>query len=505
MELQQSTIEPSTLEPATAKVESIPPSRRFAIWLAWVMWALVLVVGVFALYLAGANSPQAILERVAEAFFAYVLMSLLLVTFGALIVSHRPGNILGWIFCVSSILLVVYLLAQQYTIYSLRYASGSLSGTTIAMWLATQWPPYLAVILIASFVLLLFPTGSLLSPRWKPLAWLAGVVAVFYVSIIAFRPGPLELPGAGVTVNNPLGIPGAEGLFAILENSVLLVLYTLVVLASTVSVVLRYRQAYEEERQQIKWFAYAASWLLVTLGLTMVSWAVPALDFIIPASWVFALCGIPLAVGIAILKYRLYDIDVIINRTLVYVPLTGIVAGLYSASVALFQRLFEAATGERSDAAVIISTLILAASFTPIKNALQSLVDRRFKEVPDNTKELVALGNAVESRLSPVGLPQVSRRLLREAANAYGAKGGAFYLQEDGRPECLHTYGDWRDDDIQLSVPLDSGGERIGFVQLGPRRNDTPYSDSDREILQFVADVVAQAVLEDREARSLAD
>src|SRR5207248_2881004 len=113
-------------------------------------------------------------------------------------------------------------------------------------------------------------------------------------------------------------------------------------------------------------------------------------------------------IGVGILRHRLYDIDVIIRRTLIYVPLTGVVAGLYAGSVALLQKLFVAFTGEKSDAAIVITTLLLAATFTPIKNSLQALVDKRFKEAPDSMKKLKAFSQYVESVAEAVSIEQVS-------------------------------------------------------------------------------------------------
>jgi hypothetical protein len=495
------TPDPHSLE----KAKPEPLAHRAVVWLAWVLWALFMVTAIFAFYLTWANDPQAAVERIVESFFSYVLMGFLLVTFGALIVSYRPENPLGWIFCISGILMVIYLLAQQYTIFSLQNRSALLPGTTIAMWLATQWPTYLATSLIASFVLLLFPTGTLLSPRWRPVAWLAGGVAVVYVIIVALRPGPLELRIKGLSAYNPLGIAGTKGLFAALEV-VVLIAYTLVVVASTVSVVLRFRQAQDEERQQIKWFAYAAGWLLQTLaltfagwllqtqGLTYPSWLMPTLEIIVTVCWIVALSGIPLAVGIAILKYRLYDIDLIINRTLVYVPLTAILAGVYTASIAVFQRLFSAITGEKSDAAVVLTTLIVAAAFTPIKNGLQGLVDKYFKENPHTTRRLDSFGEQVAEFVRMSDARQLICMLLDEMVQAFNARGGAAYLEHLGRMQLVHQSEGWRDEDAAINIHLDSEGKQFSEIKLGAKRSGQAYTARDREALQLNASRVAEAV-----------
>jgi hypothetical protein len=149
-----------------------------------------------------------------------------------------------------------------------------------------------------------------------------------------------------------------------------------------------------------------------------------------PFSWPYflgnladlAMLVLPLAFTFSILGYRLYDIDIILNRTLVYVPLTAILAGLYSASITLSQKLFIAATGQESDAAIVLTTLVLASTFTPIKNALQSIVDARFKEAPDPSKKMKALVEEVRSRIFLVDPKEITRRLLEEAIQALRRK-----------------------------------------------------------------------------------
>jgi hypothetical protein len=346
---------------------------------------------------------------------------------------------------------------------------------------------------MTTFGLLLFPTGRLPSRRWRPVAWAAAILVVLLVVLHALAPGPVDAERLPL-VRNPFGVEGLDGMA---QLSLILILPA--VLACVLSVALRFRRAPGDERQQIKWFSYAAVLLIFAIGVTLLNESLgrPFPEPVIGILLFIPIAGLPISVGIAVLKYRLYDIDLIINRTLVYVPLTAILAGLYSASVALFQRLFQAATGERSDAAIVITTLILAASFTPIKNALQGIVDKRFKEAPDATKKLKALGEEVGARIYPINVRQVTRRLLEEAATAYGAKAGAFHLQQDGGVRLVHTYGEWEGDEARTSIPLDSDEERIGFIQLGARHNGLDYSDKDLEVLQQVANTVACAIRQD--------
>jgi hypothetical protein len=216
-------------------------------------------------------------------------------------------------------------------------------------------------------------------------------------------------------------------------------------------------------------------------------------DLIIaPITNLLILC-LPLTVAFSVLRYRLYDIDVIINRTLVYVPLTAILAGLYSASIALLQKLFVAATGEKSDAAIVITTLLLTTTFTPIKNLLQSAVDKRFKEARDATKKLKSFDRQVRSVGDVIDPSQITRRLLEETTTAFGALSGAVYLKQDGNMRLIHASDTWEGEAV-LSIPLESGNEQMGLLRLGARHNRMVYSAEDRLLLEQVAGGVAHLV-----------
>jgi hypothetical protein len=266
----------------------------------------------------------------------------------------------------------------------------------------------------------------------------------------------------------------------------------------TVSVILRFRSANGQERQQIKWFAYAAGLAIVQFALTIVIAFVPTSvpQDVADILLVLSVAAFPIAAGIAILRYRLYDIDLLINRTLVYVPLTAILAGVYSASIALFQKLFVAVTQEQSDAAVVITTLILASSFTPIKNGLQGAVDKRFKEVADPTKRLKSFGEQVKSFVQMNSTEQLTQRLLDEVTTAFNAKGAAVYRGEGQHERVRVAYATqgWHEGGEEISVPMMSNGRIMGRVALGARRNGQEYTERDRQTLQNIVDVVGQAM-----------
>jgi hypothetical protein len=202
----------------------------------------------------------------------------------------------------------------------------------------------------------------------------------------------------------------------------------------------------------------------------------------------------PIAIAISILRYRLWEIDLLISRTLVYVPLTAILAGLYTASITLFQRLFGAFTGNKSDTAIVISTLILASLFTPIKNSLQSVVDRRFKKSENPHERLQAFRNRVQSVVEVLSYRRMAERLVMEACAAFGCKGGAVYLGDKNDLHLLYSSEGW-DGEQQLTVPLRSHGVKLGMVVLGARKDGKEYSKQDRETLKSVVEVVADAVM----------
>jgi hypothetical protein len=207
----------------------------------------------------------------------------------------------------------------------------------------------------------------------------------------------------------------------------------------------------------------------------------------------FALLA-PLAIGLSILRYRLWDIDIIINRTLVYIPLTGILAGLYAGVNTLLQRLFVAFTGTHSDAVVAIATLSLAAAFTPIKNWLQSIVDRYFKEAPDPTKRLKLLGAQMESFIEMSNAEAIARRVVDEAASAFEASNGAVYFREGSGERLVYAYGDAEPGIAQISVPLERDGERFGSLELGPRERGALYTRHDLETLAEIAHLLTSMI-----------
>ncbi len=468
-------------------------SARTASRIASLLWALAIALTAIGLWFLWVDRsvpiPQSWGFRGFEAFFA-----LMFSTVGSLIASNQPRNPIGWLFAALGAASGLQLLVEEYAIYAVLARPGSLPGGMAAAWVQ-NWIWMLAVGPFTTFLPLLFPTGRLPSRRWRPVALLAGASIVAFILGMAFLPGPIQ-NFAGLT--NPYALDAAP-------VSVLLAaggsLFTISVGLSVFSLVRRARRAVGEEREQLKWFAYAAA----VAASAIVASFFPAFLHT-EALWVdmiesVAILGVGAvagAVGVAILRYRLYDIDLIINRTLVYGPLTAILAGAYVASIGLSQRLFVALTGSKSDAAVVLTTLVVASAFTPVKTRLQGFVDQRFKEAPDPTKGARAFRDHVRSVVEVIDTRQITSRLLDEAVRAFDATGGAVYLQENDQLRPFHARGVWSDQPTAatatLSVPLECDTVQLGLLSLGERRNGRPYSPDDRETLKSMADLVAQAM-----------
>jgi hypothetical protein len=344
-------------------------SARAASWLAWIMWALSIGLTVLSLWLLILN-----LSHPNVPVYLYWAEDTLLAvgysTVGAVAASHRPGNAVGWVLCSIGLSWGVAHFASEYATYALLAAPGSLPAAEGAAWIYSWvWVPGLGFIV---FLPLLFPSGRLPSPRWRPFAWFSVLLVVAGTIVAAFSPGP----GVGLSIRNPFGIESLPDL-----NQQLQALMFVLIFVASASLVARLHRARGVERQQIKWVAYAGA---LGGGAALPTYTVLEavnLPWLHLAGYVPALVGIlgvPTAVGIAITRYRLYDIDILINRTLVYGTLTATLVALYLVGIVVLQRLFVFLTGQQSTLAVVASTLLIAALFNPLRRSLQSFIDRRF-------------------------------------------------------------------------------------------------------------------------------
>ena len=333
--------------------------------LAWVLWVATVSFIAGALVLGLANRPEVPL-------FDAQLMIIppTFATLGALISSRRPGNVMGWIFLATGILGGVQIFSGQYANVALAPNSPALPGGALAAWFAMLAQNSFPVSIL--FLVLLFPDGRLPSSRWRPLAWAMGVFLAATLVIGALSPGPFpEFPSA----NNPFGVEGATVSGPLLAAGQLGGLACVV--ATLLSLILRFYFSRGEERLQLKWFTYA-----VTVGISMpllLSSLAPAIFQAVGSlAWMVAFLSLPVSAGVAILKFRLYNIDLIINRTLVYGPLTAMLVTLYVGGVLLLQYAFRALSGGESQLAIVASTLLIAALFNPMRRRVQNFIDHLF-------------------------------------------------------------------------------------------------------------------------------
>jgi hypothetical protein len=352
-----------------------PAATRTA-WLTWALSMLVVAVSV-PLYLSIPASRPSGITDVPDTVGAVMFTALVLgfSTVGALIATRRAQNAIGWILLVAGLALAATILTSGYVDLSLAQPRGRLPGTEWVAWFAQWvWVPGFGPTL--TFLLLLFPDGRLPSRRWRPVGWLAAVAIVTLAFGSAFTPGPfVDRP----EINNPLGLAPFTGSL-LEEGGVGWLLFPASVVLSASSMVVRFRRARGEERQQIKWFALAAAFAAVGWVAITLTYGSEESLVVVGAQLLqlLSFLGIPLAVGIAILKYRLYDIDVVINRTLVYGTLTAMLVGVYLGSVVSLQYAFRVLTGQGSQIAIVASTLAIAALFNPLRKRVQAFVDRRF-------------------------------------------------------------------------------------------------------------------------------
>jgi hypothetical protein len=344
-------------------------TNRSAAWLAWTLWALV--VAIIALgFLLWPVSEVALVPLVFSAAAPFA-------TVGAFVASRRPENPVGWLFIAFGAAAALRFTGSQYATYALLTHPGTLpAGDLIASFAIHLWHPALGLLI---FSFLLFPHGRLLSRRWRVVAWVSAIscIATFISGMLEHEFLYVYTWPEDLSFVKPLFTgPVAEVAATVFWYSSMVILAML--LASGGSLVLRLRRSVGEERQQLKWVVYSVALLAFVVPSTI--FVIIILQSLEDARVFFAVLFplIPISVGIAILKYRLYDIDLIINRTLVYGSLTVLLVAVYVASVVVLQGLLRALSGQESQLAIVASTLLIAALFSPLRRRIQSSIDRRF-------------------------------------------------------------------------------------------------------------------------------
>ncbi len=386
---------------------------------AWAIWVVSVVF--VAISLVTVRSGGDLLGAVGQG-----LVALSLATVGAILASRLPGNVIGWLLAAGGFCFAVGSGAMGLGVYGLTAHPGSVPGAIWFAWL-DEWiwaPAFGAVVLLV----LVYPTGRLLSARWWPVA----LAAVLLIALITYSSAVGPWTDGTFPVQNPLATAGAAapgpgpGVLGVLVGLITL----LVPLLSVASLVIRYRRAAGIERAQLKWFAAVVISLPAFLASTALYQATGAAGVVGNVAGAVAYLGfalLPVAIGIAILRYRLYEIDRLISRTISYGVLTAIVGGLFVGFILVFQAVLAPVTGS-NELAVAGSTLLAAALFQPIRRRVQRLVDRRFNRTRYDAERTVA---AFAARLADeVDLDQLRAEILATVAATVEPSSVSLWLRE---------------------------------------------------------------------------
>ena len=370
---------------------------RPATWLALSLWIISTLLAATALAIIVLGVSGGVSFFALGAAFNAVLISAAFSSVGAVVASRRPKNPIGWIMCAGGLGAALGGLTDAYAIYLLfggpeEQMPVAAFSAWLSLWITT-----------ASFnsfllLLLLFPNGRLPSRRWRPVLWLVVFVMVTQSFVSAFVEGRFI---GFRNIENPFHVAAFDPLGGAYLTYALTSLSILAVLLPAIALVARFRVSRGVERQQLKWFVssgilvafFSVLIIFVLLFLGEKSFQSQVLLSILFPMVILALCGIPVSIGIALLRYRLYDIDILINRTLVYGSLTVVLAISYEGVIVVLHHLFRALTGQESQLAAVASTLVIAALFEPLRHRIQDFVDRRFyRRKYDAAKTLDAFG-----------------------------------------------------------------------------------------------------------------
>ncbi|HEY3227990.1 MAG TPA: sensor histidine kinase [Roseiflexaceae bacterium] len=530
---------PTLLEEATPTNQATHALVRWLdrVAVAWILCAvtLALLVGALVLFVASlsvvAAEPAAVPAYVAAVLNNPLRQALMVlddaslvvfVVLGTLIVVRYPRHPIGWIFVGLGCVGVLEQFCKYYAVYGLLVRPGTLPFPLAAAWV-TEWSWVIFFGLLGAWLPLLFPSGRLLSPRWRPIAWLAAGAMAGLVPSMAVKPGPFGNISLLEQIDNPLGYLAPMPLLEIVSGVSFVSLLTSMLLAAA-AVVVRLRRATGDERQQMKWFCYPAALLallFIVQGIVRHVLGIESTAFEIgfALTWALVFGFLPVAAGIAILKYRLYKIDLVINRTLVYGALSASIAGIYVLVVGALSALFQT----RGDLAIsLIATALVALLFQPLRAWLQRSVNRLlYGERDEPYAVLSRLGRRLEATLAPnavlptlvetvkdaLKLPYVAialatndeRRMTNDERQA--ATNDSSFVPSRSLPlseakglgqalgpssaedafEVAAAAGTPVDDLLRL--PLVYQTETIGALLLGPRAPGEAFSSADRRLL----------------------
>lgn len=454
-----------------------------------------LVISVLALTISG----QGVIFS--HQFFTPVLTITYCVV-GVLVASRHPRNPIGWIFCTIGWLSALNMLSAGYALYS-ELVISSLPGATFARWL-NHWVWIPNVLLPFTFTLLLFPDGKLLSPRWRPIAWAAGLSIAAYTFSMAFHPGPL--PQFGFPQPNSYGIAGGESLIAAL----LIIATPLLVIGifgSLSAVVVRFRRSSAVERNQLRWLVGAGGVVIVGNLLGGIPWMIWGNNPFTQELWIvttdMTIVSIVIATGVAILRYRLWDVHLLVNRALVYSLLTALIIALYIGIVGTLGNLLQAGS---SLPVSLVGTGIIAISFQPLRERLQRGINRLMYGERDDP--YAVLGRLSKRLEVVVAAQSVLPTIVETVADALKLPYAAIALKDGEQISITAEY--LRSPTIVLEntsnveiLPLIYQMEVIGQLILAPRSPGESFSDADRRLLETIARQAGVAIFNVRLSQDL--
>jgi len=446
---------------------------------AWILGVVILAMaaGTVILHIANRGIP---VGPDAQDWARLAVLPVLITPAALLILTHRPRHVVGWLLLTTAFMFALSGFGQQYGVWAIETHPGARGGA-LGLWLSGRFAAFLDLTLFLA--LMLFPSGRTVSPRWRWWLWFGISVNIAIVLIGFVHPLPLapDAPGRVGQLQNPLALPGSESSWNVVLG-ITVALSVIALLGGGLSVIIRYRRSVGEERAQLRWAAWALVPLLVasTMGSVLSPGVALVLDAVATTLFVVAL-------AVAILRYRLYDIDFVINRTLVYLLLSGCIVAAYVGVVAALGAIFQA---KASVVISLVATGLVAAAFSPLRMRLQRSVDRLMYGERDQPYEVLArLGNRLAAAtVAEEVLPSVAQTVAEAMRVPYVAVEMA---SEDGLSTIV-AHG--RPVDHALRLPLVHHGAQVGDLVVGPRGPNESFSAADRQLLDDLARQAAVAV-----------
>lgn len=477
------------IEQAAATAAPVPLSRTWRKQCAWTLYGLIVALAIAGTILSlrvHPSDPRDLLGLL------YVLASGLI---GALIVGRRPNNLVGWLLLSASFCLTSGFAAIQYGLYDRLVQPGALPWPRALPWLATALTP-LGTLIMVFWLPLVFSDGRLIGPRWRTLVTCMSIGVVAMIAVHTISPGNIQdTPG----LPNPFAVSLPQPwntLWPLVDSIGALAGFLL----GAAGLVVRYRRSVGEERAQLKWLTYAIGAWIITVTLAIVVEPFSRTAFLVADTLIYvSLTAIPVAIGVAVLRYRLYDVDVLINRTLVYGALTVCVGTLYALLVIGLGALLGA-----QGAMGFLAMFLVAVIFAPLRDRLQRGVNRvLYGDRDEPYTALTRLGQRLEETVAP---DDVLATLVQTIADTLRLPYAAIALYDVGRPRVVAEAGKRvgtetaprhfpsRDRQTAATFPLTYQGETVGELRVASRSPGESFSEADRRLLRDLARQAGAAV-----------